>query len=329
LSSLDLLPEYSGRTFRELPDKIRRKLQKTTLRTFELSPKTPKEMMFMIFERLNTGGMALNEMEIRNCIYSGPLLKLIEELAGDESFVSVIDTKDIAKRMDDRALVLRFLAFHEKHYSNCKKGIKAFLNDFCDVYRNSSQSKLTEFRKQFTHSMKAAGTIFGKGGFRLRKEVKDGLTGWGAKVNASVFQVLSVSFTDYSLAQITRRRDSIYEAYVNLVSSTDAENKMWVDYTKTWTGDYSRIDYVFSVWNQILKDAIGDEEPNDPHRCFSLQLKKQLYEQNPTCAICGQKIAMIEDAEVDHIEHYWKGGKTIPENARLAHRHCNRARSNT
>jgi len=30
---------------------------------------------------------------------------------------------------------------------------------------------------------------------------------------------------------------------------------------------------------------------------------------------------------VDHIEMYWKGGKTIPENARLTHRYCNWARS--
>jgi hypothetical protein len=34
----------------------------------------------------------------------------------------------------------------------------------------------------------------------------------------------------------------------------------------------------------------------------------------------------VDDTEVDHIEHYWRGGKTIPENARLTHRYCNRVR---
>ncbi|HOO52398.1 MAG TPA: hypothetical protein PLK94_14045 [Alphaproteobacteria bacterium] len=29
---------------------------------------------------------------------------------------------------------------------------------------------------------------------------------------------------------------------------------------------------------------------------------------------------------MDHIEQYWTGGKTIPENARLTHRYCNMAR---
>lgn len=52
-----------------------------------------------------------------------------------------------------------------------------------------------------------------------------------------------------------------------------------------------------------------------------------LFKENPTCAICGNGIQHIDDAAVDHIEQYWRGGKTIPENARLTHRYCNLARS--
>ena len=61
-------------------------------------------------------------------------------------------------------------------------------------------------------------------------------------------------------------------------------------------------------------------------RCFSRQLKVDLYSRNSTCALCDQHIADIDDAAVDHIEMYWLGGKTIPANARLAHRYCNWAR---
>ena len=61
-------------------------------------------------------------------------------------------------------------------------------------------------------------------------------------------------------------------------------------------------------------------------RCFSQKLKQELFDQDPTCTICGNHIQVIDDAAVDHIEQYWRGGKTIPENARLAHRYCNNAR---
>src|SRR5664280_1704171 len=51
-----------------------------------------------------------------------------------------------------------------------------------------------------------------------------------------------------------------------------------------------------------------------------------IRDSNNTCAICGNRILNIDDAAVDHIKQYWTGGKTIPENARLAHRFCNNAR---
>ena len=122
LSKLELLPQLTGKKYKELPEQLQNKLQDTTLRTFELAAQTPKEMMFLIFERLNTGGVALNEMEIRNCIYSGKLMQLLVELSQNEDFKTAINTSSISKRMDDRTLILRFLAFYERHYTKCQIG---------------------------------------------------------------------------------------------------------------------------------------------------------------------------------------------------------------
>jgi 5-methylcytosine-specific restriction endonuclease McrA len=48
-----------------------------------------------------------------------------------------------------------------------------------------------------------------------------------------------------------------------------------------------------------------------------------MFAEENACSICGQKIVMINDAALDHHVQYWKGGETVPENARLAHRTCN------
>lgn len=56
------------------------------------------------------------------------------------------------------------------------------------------------------------------------------------------------------------------------------------------------------------------------------KLKEELMDNDPTCAICGQRIGSVDDAALDHIKQYWMGGKTIPENARLTHRYCNWSR---
>ena len=65
---------------------------------------------------------------------------------------------------------------------------------------------------------------------------------------------------------------------------------------------------------------------NEP-RSFSLALKQSLFDADPACKLCGQRIHDLDDAEVDHVVHYWRGGATIGKNARLAHRYCNRVRA--
>lgn len=170
LDGLEFLEDLKKKKFAELPASAQSKLQDATLRTFELSSKTSKRLLFNIFQRLNSGGVALNEMEIRNCIYAGKLINLIKKLALMEEFLKCVHQKDLGKRMLDRALILRFLAFYEKGFVKAQNGLKAFLNDFCGVHRDAPEEKLADFEKQFKKAMRAAYTIFGEYAFRLRRQ---------------------------------------------------------------------------------------------------------------------------------------------------------------
>jgi hypothetical protein len=323
LKNLELLSsDYSGKKFKDLPDKWQSKLQDTTLRTFELSPRTPKDLMFVIFERLNTGGIALNDMEIRNCLYRGSLNILIRDLAKNSDFTTCINQKKLEKRMDDRALILRFLAFYERTHLKARSGLKRFLNEFFDTYRNPTDEKLKEYEREFRKAMKACVTVFGNNAFRLRRDSQSGGGEWASRLNAAIFQVVAVSFTSYDLGQITRCADSIFEEYVDLIS-TDAK---WCDYVRRATGETTRLEYVFDTWNERLKLALSNSQPNDSNRLFSRQLKEEMFQQSQQCAICDQRISLLFDAALDHDVHYWRGGKTIPDNARLVHRHCNLSR---
>ena len=319
LRGLELIDDYNGMFYKDLPSDVQNQLYDTTVRTFELSQRTSKDMMFIIFERLNTGGIALNDMEIRNCLYRGKLNSLIKQLALNSDFMQCVNQNNLSKRMKDRSLILRFLAFYEKTYQKANRGLKRFLNEFFDYYKNPDESKLKEYQNQFGKSMKAALTIFGDKGFRLRQDGGE----WSSRINATVFQVLSVSFTKYDIGQLTRNADAIYEEYVNLVST----DEQWVDRVRRATGEIQRLTYVFDTWYSRLDEIMKETEPNDSKRVFSADLKKQMWEQNRTCSICGQEIKLLIDAVLDHDKHFWRGGKTIPQNARLVHRHCNLARS--
>lgn len=315
LRGLEIKKDLNGCEFPDLCKILQRKLKNSTLRTFELSQETPKDLMFLIFERLNTGGISLNEMEIRNCLYRGKMNDLIKELAQFKEFKLCVNQKNIHRRMKDRALILRFLAFYQMTYTKARRGLKAFFNEFCETYKEPAEKKLDEFHNQFKKAIKAAYSIFGKDGFRLSP---------GRSVNASVFQVVSVSFTEYDLGALTRSANAIRKEYNNLIETDDH----WRDCVGRSTGDFERISYAFKTWNDRLGSVMENAEKNDSKRIFPRELKEKLYRQNNVCEICRQKISDMDDAALDHHKHHWRGGQTVPENARLVHRHCNATRPN-
>lgn len=319
LTGLEIRSDLSGKKFSELSVDHQSKLEDATLRTFELSQTTPKDLMFIIFERLNTGGMALNDMEIRNCLYRGGLNDLLKELSQNEDFRACVNQTGVDKRMADRTLVLRFLAFYQMTYTKARKGLKAYFNEFFTTYRNPPPEKLKEFRSAFKHAMRACYTVFGNKAFRLRRVYEKGGGEWTPRMNASVFQVLAVSFQNYDIGRITRGADRIFEAFLDLTQTDDR----WVQGVTAGTGDYAKIEYVFETWTKRLKEALGDVVPNDQQRLFSRSLKEEMFNADSTCSICGQKIVLLNDAALDHQVHYWRGGQTVPDNARLAHRTCN------
>lgn len=321
LRKLDVLKELNGKTFQNLSDTYQSKLEDAILRSFELSSGS-SDMRFIVFERLNTGGIKLNDMEIRNCLYRGSLNTLIKELSTNSDFKNAINQKGLEKRMHDRALVLRFLAFYEKTHIKCTFGLKKFLNDYLEDYakKETSAVKIEEYRKKFNHCMKACVTVFGYAAFRLKNDTGTKNVGeWANRPNAAIFQVVSTSFAGYDLGQVTRAADAIYEAYIDLIN-TDA---LWVDYVRRATGEHSRLKYAFETWNKRLEEVLNNYQPNDRKRIFSRQLKTEMFQQNQTCALCGQQIKLIDDAALDHDKRYWLGGQTIPDNAQLVHRLCN------
>jgi hypothetical protein len=323
LGGLELLPEHNKVRFAALPVPLKSKLEDTTVRTFELSPKTSKSLLFIIFERLNTGGIALNEMEIRNCVYRGKLNDLIKKLASYPQFLQCVSQRNLSKRMGDRSLVLRFLAFYEKGYTKAQSGLKGFLNDFFETYRNPPEKKLEEFEKKFQTAMRSAHTIFGNQGFRLRSVDSKGAGEWTPNVNASIFQCIGVSLTKYDQAQITERADAIVEEYLDLLAS----DVQWRDSVTKSTGDATKITYAFETWMERLSKVMEGAMPLDPTRVFSKALKEEMWRASRTCAICQQEIKLVTDGALDHDEHYWRAGKTIPSNARLVHRICNQKRA--
>jgi hypothetical protein len=322
LSSLQVMTELNRKSFKNLEPELQEKILSYVIRVIVIEKDSDPDVKFEMFERLNLGAEKLNDQELRNCIYRGNYNNLLRELAQNPYLLKVIGSNTPHARMIDRQLILRFFAMWRNTHLKYKSPMKRFLNSEMEKHRYINDKGIAEMRSIFEKSIEMAYLVFGCHAFRRFNPGKDGsLNGsWETKLNVALWDTILYSFSYYEKPQIIPIADRIREDFLDLMT----HDSTFVEYITSTTDKPERIQYRAEEWRKRLQSLIGiaDSEP----RSFSLKLKQELFQQDSTCQICSQRIHDIDDAEVDHIQHYWRGGKTIPENARITHRYCNRVR---
>jgi hypothetical protein len=301
------------------------KILEYTLRTVTLLRQSDKDLKFEIFERLNTGSEPRNDMELRNCIYRGPYMVLLRELATNADFRALLGLHTADKRMKDIELVLRFAAFHHATYLKYQPPMKRFFNQDMERYQNLSDADADALSAAFKNVVAIVRSLLGPERAFKRYYAGDERNPQGRwetkKFNASLFDVLMNIFAEQDKNQVYLALDSLREGIIDLMATDRRFNEAIQLSTSSVEAVRCRFDKMRAVVEGVLR-----EHRKQP-RCFTRELKQELFDANPTCGLCNQAIHELDDAAVDHVEQYWRGGKTIPENARLAHRYCNSARS--
>jgi len=321
LSNLLVLTELKGKLFRQLSPEQQEAILNATIRLIIIEHDSDPDVKFEVFERLNLGAEKLNDQELRNSVYRGRYNELLRDLTQNPYMLKIMGARQPHIRMLDRQLILRFFAMWRNTHLRYKGPIKQFLNREMDSHRNPSDKELAEMRAVFEKSIEMAYHVFGTNAFRRYRVGRDGERGgsWETrKLNVALWDTLLYTFSFYDKSQIIPIADAVREEFLDMMTNDETFN----EYITSTTDKPDRIQYRAETWRRRLDALVSNKEP----RTFSLSLKENLYEADPTCKICGQRIHDIDDAEVDHIKHYWRGGKTIPDNARLTHRHCNRVR---
>ena len=153
----NVLPKWDGKTYQELEEADRFQLDDTVLRATVVQQLDPEDdsSIYHIFERLNTGGINLNPMEIRKCVYFGDLLEKLEQLNKIESWRRLIVQDKLDKRLRDMELILRIMALYDD-WENYSKPMKGFLNKFMaktnKLENEARQVKLDELGDRFVHT---------------------------------------------------------------------------------------------------------------------------------------------------------------------------------
>ena len=210
LSALRIQGEFQRKRFHQLPPREQRFLSTRVLRAIIITVESHPNMKFEIFQRLNTGAIALNAQEIRNALNQGPVNDLLKELARSSAFRECIGTKTPRKRMVDEELALRFLAISHG-LSSYRPPLLRFLNDFM---RTTRMEDLADIRSKFESASILTASCFPRGAYRITDKSGAPLE---RNVNRALFdaQMVAASWVTSSpdtidTAQVRRKAADLY-----------------------------------------------------------------------------------------------------------------------
>lgn len=160
---LQYLQDFNGKTFDELPRQYIRRIKEAQVIIFGVQKGTPENVVYNIFERINTGGLKLEPQEIRNAMYHGKASELAKKLAEGKEFLDATLYAVKPKRMADQEYVIRFMAFTELDYqTEYKDDIDHFLILTMKKINDYSDKDLKRIEKNFMKVMRYSKDIFEK-----------------------------------------------------------------------------------------------------------------------------------------------------------------------
>lgn len=201
LTGLTEWRELNGRTYSQLPSKIkegidRRQLQYVIiLRESAQDDENATSMKRMVFERLNTGGVKLEDQEIRNALIGGNLNSLcldlsvnmifrklwhIEDDITDDSDPEAMENTNstMYMRMADVELVLRYFAM--RRLDDYSGNLKYFLDRILSEGAKYTYEQLDCLKSAFEQAIQNAFALFGEKAFCMYSyDAKKKRYAWG------------------------------------------------------------------------------------------------------------------------------------------------------
>jgi hypothetical protein len=233
------------------PGFLKERILNAELTAYVISPGTPEDVKYNIFQRINTGGLKLNGQEIRNAIFKGKPVQFTKELAAQEIFKKATNGKVTPRRMVDREYVNRFIAFQVFNFEDYSGKMDLFLSEaLFDLYNRSNQD-MDEIKELFSLSMHRAFQVFGGNAFYRPKSKSQ----WGRQPNKAVFDTLSWNLLELSedeYSYILNNKNKFISEYSQFMNEDEAMFKSVND----TTGSKTAVNNRFHLLHHFFKSYI-------------------------------------------------------------------------
>ena len=290
LEGLTEWPELNTKKYSELPKKIKEGIDRRQISVVSLLKESAKSqeqeqrMKRMVFERLNTGGVKLEDQEIRNALYNGEFNKLCKELSTNTTFLKLwgipvsvdednntkelyqldtVDSLDVADelalnnlymRMYDVELVLRFFAM--RHVNEYSGQLSDFL-DKCMIFGNTILEENSDrgdvLKELFINTIEIANKMFGDKAFCQYKEIRNQFK-W-SKPQKMIYDSLMLALTKYDINSVPNNNKLITQ-YMEKAYKQNEE--MFNGKKQSKTDILNRADFFEKIVQNILEGNMDE-----------------------------------------------------------------------
>ena len=256
LSDLEFLSkEFDGKHYSDFDFPTKRDVRMLPITVNILAKGVPDMVKYVLFKRLNTGGIPLTNQEIRNAIFSGPAIETIKRMAKSREFVKATEEKVETKRKTDMDFASRFAAFYVLGWKNYKPDLERFINEAMETLRDKwSESQRATMENDFKESMKLAYDLFGNWAFRRRRDKNARRT----PLNKAYFEVIGVMLAKLDFG---KRRELLHNKELlvtNMITAMKGNQTYWNSFSGG-TGDRNAVKLRFSYMEQIIQMTLNNK----------------------------------------------------------------------
>lgn len=190
-----IMEELIGKSFDQLAPEYQRIIKRSTIPLIEFRQigSDDYSSKYLIFERINTGSVKLNSMQIRKSLAYGDFINSLYETADScEELKGLFSNNAIKKDAHVEAL-LRIIVMSDIYYKGYKvekAGINNILNGYCEINKNKEVAKT--YKMELPKAIELMYSVFedAKSVFRKVEKTKDDELIFVGNLNISILEAM-------------------------------------------------------------------------------------------------------------------------------------------
>lgn len=270
LKKLEYWRELEGKKYSELPDDVKKGIDRRYISSIILLKETSKntdqekELKQLVFERLNSGGTKLEYQESRNALYPGNFNTLCIKLSCNPYFCKIfripehdylgeveskLEKNSMYSKMKDVEIVVRFFAM--RFLDNFDMPLKNFLDCVTEECNKLEDSVLEEYEKLFNDTILLVYDIFGEDAFGIWKSKDEDNDYYSSSSNLFLFDPMMLVLS----SMLTNREKliNLKQEIVNGIKPLQTENPILTEGRKVTKNDIKkRVEIFYNYFNRFI-----------------------------------------------------------------------------